>query len=145
MTLNTSARNQFAGPITALREGAVNFEVTLRLDERNELTAMITRESAERLGLAIGKEVHALVKASSVIVMTEDTARARTSASNCLSGTVTRVQPGAVNSEVTITLPGGRSVVAIVTQESVKHIGIAEGVAASAIFNAASVVLLVLE
>jgi molybdate transport system regulatory protein len=145
MTLNTSARNQFAGPITALREGAVNFEVSLRLDEHNELTAMITRESAERLALAIGKEVHALVKASSVIIMTENAPRTRTSASNCLAGTVTRVQDGAVNAEVTLTLPGGRNVVAIVTRESVDQLGLRQGVTASAIFNASSVVLLTVD
>ena len=53
MSMKTSARNQFAGQIVGLREGHVDFEVRLRLDAENELVAVITRESAETLGLAI--------------------------------------------------------------------------------------------
>ena len=139
MAMKTSARNQFVGPISALRDGAVNFEVCLRIDEKNEITAMITRESAENLGLSIGREVHAFVKAQSVMLMT-DTA-ARTSARNHLLGEVTRVHDGAVNSEVTLALPGGRNVTAIVTCESVAALGIREGTPACAIFNASAVIL----
>jgi molybdate transport system regulatory protein len=139
MAMKTSARNQFVGRISALREGAVNFEVCLRLDERNEISAMITRESAENLGLAIGREVHAFVKAQSVILMTD--ANARTSARNHLWGTVTRIHDGAVNAEVTLTLPGGRNVTAIVTGDSVAELALREGLAACAIFKASSVIL----
>jgi molybdate transport system regulatory protein len=139
MAMKTSARNQFVGRISALREGAVNFEVCLRLDERNEISAMITRESAENLELAIGREVHAFVKAQSVILMTDT--HARTSARNHLWGTITRIHDGAVNAEVTLTLPGGRSVTAIVTRDSVAELALAEGVSACAIFKASSVIL----
>lgn len=139
MSMKTSARNQFVGPISALREGPVNFEVSLRLDDKNEVTAMITRESAENLGLAIGKEVHAFVKAQSVILMTETAIR--TSARNHLWGEVTRVHEGAVNSEVTLTLPGGRNVTAVVTKESIAALGLHESVPACAIFKASSVIL----
>jgi len=139
MAMKTSARNQFVGPITALREGAVNFEVCLRLDEQNELAAIITRESAERLGLSIGKEVHAFVKASSVILMREPAVR--TTARNHLWGTVTRIHPGAVNDEITLTLPGGRNVVAIITHDSAQRMGLAEGASACALFKASSIIL----
>ena len=56
MSMRTSARNQFVGAITGLREGEVSFEVRLRLDDASELVAVITRASAENLELAIGKE-----------------------------------------------------------------------------------------
>jgi molybdate transport system regulatory protein len=139
MAMKTSARNQFVGPISALREGAVSFEVCLRLDEKTELTALITCESAETLGLAIGKEVHAFIKAQSVILMTDP--GIRTSARNHLWGEVTRIHDGAVNSEVTLILPGGRNVTAIVTRESAATLGIREGTKACAIFKASSVIL----
>lgn len=139
MSMKTSARNQFAGKVSALREGAVNFEVSLRIDNQTEVTAMITRESAETLELAIGKEVHAFVKANSVILMTEP--KLRTSARNHLWGEVTRVHDGAVNAEITLALPGGRTVTAIITRESVAALGIREGVKACAIFKASSVIL----
>ena len=143
MSMKTSARNQFVGPISSLREGAVSFEVCLRLDEKNEITAMITRESAENLGLAIGKEVHAFIKAQSVILMTDP--EIRTSARNHLWGEVTRVHDGAVNSEITLTLPGGRTVTAIITCDSVASLGIREGMQACAIFKASSVILATFE
>jgi molybdate transport system regulatory protein len=81
-----------------------------------------------------------LVKASSIIVVTDDDG-ARFSARNRLTGVVARVQPGAVNTEVVIDLPGGGSVAAIVTNESGNALGLVVGKAASAIFKASSVIV----
>ncbi len=141
--MKISARNQFAGPITALREGTVNFEVRMRLDENNELVANITKESAETLGLAIGKEVLALVKSSSVMLMTDK--KARTSARNHLWGEICEIHKGAVNAEVGIKLPSGHAVTAIVTDDSVAHLGLAVGKLACAVFKASSVILAVID
>jgi molybdate transport repressor ModE-like protein/molybdopterin-binding protein len=54
LSMKASARNQFAGKIVGLREGHVDFEVRLKLDDDNELVAVITCESAETLGLTMG-------------------------------------------------------------------------------------------
>jgi molybdate transport system regulatory protein len=139
MSLRTSARNQFPCTISGLREGDVEYEVFLRLDAKHELVAVVTRESAENLGLAIGQEVVALVKASAVMLVTER--GAKTSARNHLWGTVARVIDGPVNAEVTIDLGGGKSVTSTVTHASVGNLGLAEGVEACAIFMASSVIL----
>jgi len=143
LSMKISARNQFPGPITALREGSVNFEVRMRIDKVNEVVANITKESAETLGLAIGKDVLALVKSSSVILMTEK--KARTSARNHLWGEVGAIHQGAVNSEVGIQLPSGFIVTAIVTDDSVDRLGLSVGKPACAVFNASSVILAVLD
>ncbi|MHB8286591.1 MAG: TOBE domain-containing protein [Caulobacteraceae bacterium] len=66
--LRTSARNHFSGAITELEEGAVNSEVVLDIGAGKTLTAVITRESAKELGLAVGGRAAALVKASHVIL-----------------------------------------------------------------------------
>lgn len=139
MSIKASARNQFAGPIVAMREGAVNFEVCLKLDDANEIVAVITRESAENMALVIGQEVQALIKASSVILLAADTVR--TSARNQLWGEISHIHPGAVNSEVTLTLPGGKTLTAIVTCESVENLQLTEGQKVCAIFEASSVIL----
>ncbi|TXT37019.1 MAG: molybdate transport system regulatory protein, partial [Comamonadaceae bacterium] len=55
--MKTSARNQFAGPVIAIKEGVVDTEVTLRLAPELVLTAIVTRESAENLGLTQGRDV----------------------------------------------------------------------------------------
>ena len=139
MSMKTSARNQFAGTIIGLREGDVDFEVRLRLDAQNELVAIITRESAETLGLQIGMEISALVKSSSVLLLTDP--NVRTSARNHLWGEVTRILNGPVNAEITLVMPGGKTVCAVVTHDSVEKLGLAVGERACAIFNASAVIL----
>ncbi len=143
MAVRTSARNQFVGTVCALREGPVDFEVRVRLDESLELAAVVTRESAETLGLAIGSEVIALVKASSLLVFTD--ASLRISARNQLWGTVTRVVDGPVNAEVVIDLGSGRTAVAVLTRDAVAALGLAEGVRACAAFKVSSVILAVID
>ena len=142
MGMRTSARNQLACTVTGLREGAVDMEVYLRLDDAHELVAVITRESAETLGLSLGMDVVALVKASAVLLLTDDAIR--TSARNQLRGVVSRVMPGPVNAEVTIELPGGKSVTSVVTQASVDTLEIEVGQPACAVFKSSSVILSVL-
>jgi molybdate transport system regulatory protein len=139
MSMRISARNQFVGPVTALREGAVNYEVSLRLDAEHELSAIVTKESAQYLGLAIGREAHAFVKASAVILMTDQ--KIRITARNQLWGEIARIDIGAVNSEVSIALAGGRTVTSIVTQESVESLDLAVGKRVCALFKASSVIL----
>jgi molybdate transport system regulatory protein len=139
MAMKTSARNQFVGPVTALVGGNVNVEVRLRLDADNELTATITRESADHLALRIGDEVHAFVKAPSVILTTDRSIR--TSARNQLWGTVQHILAGEINSEVSVLLPSGRSVIAVVTNAGVRQAGLEPGVAAAALIMETNVIL----
>ena len=139
MSMKTSARNQFAGQIVGLREGHVDFEVRLKLDADHELVAVITRESAETLGLTIGLEISALVKSSSVLLLTDPTVR--TTARNHLWGEVTRIHDGPVNAEITLRLPGGKTVCAVVTHDSIENLGLAIGGQACAVFKASAVIL----
>lgn len=139
MSMKTSARNQFNGPITGLRLGGVDYEVRIRLDEQNELVAIITKASAENLELAIGKEVFALVKSSSVMLSTYRSLKL--TARNQLWGQVTQVRRGPVSSEVVLALPSGRTVTSVITAESCESLGIEEGVSACAFFKSSSVIL----
>lgn len=143
LSVRTSARNQFAGRVSGLREGPVDFEVLVRLDEQTELAAVVTRTSAENLNLAIGSEVIVLVKSSSLLLLTDETLRI--SARNRLWGTVSRIVEGPVNAEVTLALAGGRSATAVITRDSVQTLGLAPGVRACAAFKVSSVILAVLD
>lgn len=142
MSMKSSARNQFGGPIVELREGTVDCEVRIRLDEQLDITAIVTRESAETLGLKVGREVLAFVKSSSILLLLD--AEARTSARNRFSGQVSHIHEGPVNVEVSISLPGGRHVVtAVITHESLEKLGLKVGSTACAVFKASSVFLAV--
>ncbi|HEY0790385.1 MAG TPA: molybdopterin-binding protein [Chthoniobacterales bacterium] len=69
--MKISARNVLKGRVTRLVDGAVNCEVTLEIAPGLEVVAIITRSSVESLGLAVGGEAYAVIKASSVMVATE--------------------------------------------------------------------------
>jgi molybdate transport system regulatory protein len=63
-----SARNLLRGTVSRIVHGPVNAEVSVSLQGGSVLTAVVTEESANRLLLADGDPVCALVKASSVIL-----------------------------------------------------------------------------
>lgn len=140
MTMKTSARNQFLGTVTAVHRGAVNDEIELAIVGGQKLVATVTHESTDGLGLRLGAEAFALIKASSIIVVT-DTEGARFSARNRLTGTISRLQTGAVNTEVVIDLPGGGAIASVITNESATALGLAVGQPATAIFKASSVIV----
>ncbi|MDW3685429.1 TOBE domain-containing protein [Cupriavidus sp. CV2] len=138
--MKTSARNQLSGKVSAVHKGAVNDEIELEIASGVRIVATITAESTKRLGLAVGKEAVALIKASSVIVGVPDP-DILLSARNQLAGTVAGIKIGAVNAEVSIGLPQGGEIVAIITNDSVTSLGLVQGGPAVAIFKAASVLL----
>lgn len=69
--MKLSARNVLKGKVKKVNPGAINTEVTVALDGGNEVVSVITKTSAERLGLAPGKEVYAVIKATNVIIATD--------------------------------------------------------------------------
>jgi len=140
IAMKTSARNQFAGTVSAIRAGAINDEIELTVIGGQRIVATVTRESCKELGLVVGAKAFALIKASSIILMTASD-DVRLSARNQLKGVVARVAEGAVNSEVVLDLPGGGTVVAVVTQASASGLGLAVGVDVLAVFKASSVIL----
>jgi molybdate transport system regulatory protein len=68
---NISARNCIAGTVASVTKGAVNSEVVIAAQGGAQIAAIITNESADRLGLSSGKPAVAIFKASSVIVGTD--------------------------------------------------------------------------
>jgi molybdate transport system regulatory protein len=138
--MKVSARNVFKGTVKQIQEGSVNAEVALTLPGGEELVAVVTLQSVKSMGLAVGKEAVALIKAPWVMLMT-DSSGYRLSARNCLEGKVTRVSDGAVNAEVVIALAGGTEVYSIVTREAVTELGLQAGVSATAVIKASHIIL----
>jgi molybdate transport system regulatory protein len=140
VVMRVSARNVFLGTVAGIRKGAVNSEVLVRLKGEDTLCSVITNDSVESLGLAAGQEAYAFFKASSVI-LGRDLHAARLSARNVLCGKVERVKEGPVSAEVTIRLPGGSTVAAIITEDSAKRLAFSPGDHACALVKANSVML----
>ncbi len=140
--MKVSARNAFKGNISAIQSGAVNAEVILTLPGGDSLVAIVTQDSIKSLGLTVGKKVVALVKAPWVMLAAGDS-KLLFSARNQLKGSVSKVIMGAVNSEVSLTLPGGADVFAVVTNDAVSELQLAPGKPATAIIKASHVILAV--
>lgn len=138
--IKTSARNQLVCKVTAVHPGAVNDSIELQVPGGQQLVATITRESTRYLELAPGREVVALIKASSVVVGLPDPGM-KLSARNVLSGKVAQLTPGAVNAEVGIELGGGSTLTAIITLESAQRLGLQQGTPVLAVIKASMVIL----
>ena len=66
--MKLSARNQFKGVVVDIAEGAVNGIVKIDIGGGNVMSATISMNAIRELGLAVGKEAYAVVKATSVMV-----------------------------------------------------------------------------
>lgn len=65
--MKLSARNQIRGKVTAIKEGAVEAQVTLDVNGQ-PLVAVVTMDAVRDLGLAVGSDAIAVIKADHIIV-----------------------------------------------------------------------------
>ena len=70
--MKLSARNQLNGTIVSIKEGAVNGIVVIDIGGGNKITATISMDSVNELGLKVGSPAIAVIKATSVMVGVPD-------------------------------------------------------------------------
>ncbi|WP_313689917.1 TOBE domain-containing protein [Pantoea sp.] len=138
--MQVSARNQLVGTVSAVTTGAVNDEVELTLAGGVRLVAIVTHSSKEALGLAVGKEAIALIKAPWVTLATEECGL-KFSARNQYAGSVTRVTEGAVNATVHIATDAGFEIIAVVTNESQEEMKLNQGSRVLALIKASAILI----
>ena len=136
--VNLSTRNRIPGTVSGVATGGVMAVVTVRLGGGRELTAAVTRESVEELGLTEGSAVQALVKATEVALATGSVDGL--SIRNRLPGTVTAISPGAVMTSVKVAVEG-ITLTAVVTGDAVADLGIAVGSPVTALIKSTEVSL----
>ncbi len=137
-SLQTSARNQWFGTVTARDDDRVQQQVDILLaDGTTRLKVAITAQSGERLGLDEGKEVLVLLKAPWVSI-TQDRETAN-QADNQLQGIINHIDRGDEQCEVLMTLPDGQTLCATVPVPQSQ--GLEEGTEVTAYFNADRVII----
>lgn len=137
-----SSRNVFRCLVDEIKPGAVNAEVVLTLSANATLTAVVTAESVEDLGIAPGREVVALVK-SSFVMLAAGSEAPRVSARNRIAGIVAHREDGPVSTEITLDIGDGRSLAAVVTRDAADEMALKPGDPAVAFFKASHVILAV--
>ncbi|WP_405957427.1 molybdopterin-binding protein [Streptomyces phaeochromogenes] len=136
--MSLSIRNQLPGTVTAVTPGEAMATVKVRLDGGQELTAAITSEAVEELGLAEGSAVRALVKSTEISLSTGPVDGL--SIRNRLPGTVTGIATGGAMASVKVSVDGGNLTSAI-TKDAVTDLGLGTGTAVVALIKSTEVSL----
>ncbi|PWJ51001.1 TOBE domain-containing protein [Faecalicatena contorta] len=133
--MKLSARNQIAGKIVRVEEGAVNGIVALEFDG-GTISGTISMVSIKELGLSPGKDAVAIIKATEVMI---GLGNLILSARNKINGTISYIEEGAVNAIVTLDVPGNNHISATISMAAVKELELAVGKDAIAVIKASSV------
>lgn len=140
LVVKSSASNQLFGSIIAIQAGAVNAEVVVKLKGGEQVITHITLTSLNELGLQVGADAVLLIN-SADITLAIDSGSARFTARNRLSGSVIRVQQDEVNAEVIVLLPGGETLVAMITQQSAQSMAFMPGMPVGLMFKSNAPIL----
>lgn len=139
--MKTSARNILTCRVSAVMAGAVTAEAVLARDDALHWSRSSPTRASTTWGFEPGKEVHALVTSSFVILALPAVGRA--SARKVLAGTLARREDGAVNSEIPLDIGGGRTIAAPITKESARFLDFTVGDPACALIKASPIILAV--
>lgn len=121
LRLRTSARNQLLAKVCNIQAEGLNDRIDLELHgSAQHLTALITHSSTERLNLQLGAEVFALIKASWVNLLPTDGAPVHAEP-NHLTGNVHSLEPGELESELHLQLPGGAHLTAMLSNSQLSN------------------------
>jgi molybdate transport system regulatory protein len=137
--MKISARNIFDGKIVEIRKGVTTSHV--RIDVKGQIvTASITEESVEDLGLKVGEAVKAVIKSSDVFVAVGPDLKI--SARNIFDGKIIEIRKGVTTSHVRIDVKG-QIVTASITEESVEDLGLKVGDEVKAVIKSSDVLVAV--
>ena len=136
--MSLSIRNQIPGTVTAITPGEVMATVKVRLTGGQDITAAITLESAEELGLDAGTAVRALVKSTEVSLATAPVEGL--SIRNQLPGTITEVTMGGAMASVKVAVDGGELTSAI-TRDAVTDLALTTGTPVVALIKSTEISL----
>ena len=146
IAMRTSARNQFAGILVSITPGVVNDALGIRVNGSQTLVASITHESCRELQLQVGTKVFALVKASSVVLRRPDEAVVTdfvdaVHLTNAFISTVHIVVPGEHQSELTVLLESGLTMVTTMSNHDVETMGLQTGSVVHATIEPSNVII----
>ncbi len=131
-----------SGKVSGIKPGAVNSEIKVALTSKHDIVAVITNESVDHLGLKIGSEAFAIIKAP-LVILAKGKPEFKFSTRNIFEGIVKEVNIGVVNAEVGLELADGVVLHSVITKSSIDGMELKVGDSATALFKASNVILAV--
>ncbi|MGP8303761.1 adenylate kinase [Streptomyces inhibens] len=136
--MSLSIRNQIPGTVVSVTPGEVMATVKVRLTSGQEITAAITLEAVNELGIEEGFEVRTLIKSTEVALATG--AVDGLSIRNQIPGTVTHIATGGAMAGVKVAVAGGELTAAI-TKDAVEDLGLTTGSEVTALIKSTEISL----
>jgi molybdate transport system regulatory protein len=137
--MKISARNILDGKVVEIKKGATTAHVLI--DVKGQIvTASITDESVDDLGLKVGEAVKAVIKSSDVLVAIGQDLKI--SARNIFDGKIVEIKKGVTTAHVLIDVMG-QTLTAAITEESVASLGLKVGEAVKAVIKSSDVLVAV--
>jgi molybdate transport system regulatory protein len=140
ISLKTSARNQLFGKVLSIRKDTLTAVVVLGLKGKEKIVSRITAEGLESLGLRVGDDAYALIKAN-WIELEKTAAPKKAKPENRLSARIDGLREGDGNSEYVLRLEGGSTLVASAREKKSGPAALKEGDRIHAGFEASNVIL----
>ncbi|WP_027848890.1 TOBE domain-containing protein [Marinospirillum minutulum] len=137
--IKTSARNNFFGVVTGLRDQGINYLVHLDITPNVSLVVQITKTSADNLSLVMGQEVFALFKAFSLELSCE--AEPANELVNQLWGRVKEINLSREQVEVVVELADKQKLVALISQQKYEELALKLDTKVCASFAAEQIIL----
>ncbi|SFK23346.1 TOBE domain-containing protein [Methylocapsa palsarum] len=140
LSLKLSIRNAYHCKVVEVIPSPVNVSVKLIIGPETEIYAFVTNKSVVELGLAPGRSAVALINPPSVHLMAVGDPP-KIAVRNKLKGFVIDRVDGASDSELSVDLGGGKTIVSVSSRESADAAGVVAGVDVWAVFESADVIL----
>lgn len=134
LVVKTSTRNQLFGRVIVIERERDYAKISVQLKGGEKVFVSLDVASLDELHVKAGSDAVLMINSADIMLST-DAGPERTSASNCLFGTVMRIRHDVVDSEVIVLLPGGEILATMVTQQSLQNLALAPGMPVWALFK----------
>lgn len=139
MSMRISARNQLPGEVISIERGSVNSHIVISVRGDEKITASITNDSLDELGISEGSAVYALFKANAPMLV--DDSGIKTGAENCFTGNIERIERGSVNDDIVLLTDSGNRIAVQTGSGTSEEMGLKEGMRIGAVCKACHIMV----
>lgn len=134
LVVKTSARNQLFGKFISILHGSVSVEITIQLKGNEQIITTISVPDFHKLNLTLNSDVLLLLNSSEIMLATIDNPK-QFSARNYLACHVIQIREDLIYAEITLLFAGGEMLIATITKQSLRDLGLENGMRVFAVFK----------